>query len=35
MKEMVTTIFQKSGFKEFSFTKEVNFEELYNQQFPS
>ena len=35
MKEMVTTIFQKSGFKEFSFTKEVDFEELYNQQFPS
>lgn len=35
MKEMVTTIFQKSGFKEFSFTKEVNFEELYNQQLPS
>jgi len=35
MKEMVTTIFQKSGFKEFSFTKEVNFEELYNQQFPN
>jgi preprotein translocase subunit SecB len=35
MKEIVTTIFQKSGFKEFSFTKEVNFEELYNQQFPN
>lgn len=35
MKEMVTDLFQKSGFKQFSFTKEVNFQELYNQQFPN
>jgi len=35
MKEMVTDLFQKSGFKQFSFTKEVNFQELYNQQFSS
>ena len=33
MKEVVTDLFQKSGFRKFSFTKEVNFEELYNQQF--
>jgi preprotein translocase subunit SecB len=35
MKEMVTDLFQKSGFKNFSFTKEVDFAELYNQQFPT
>jgi len=35
MKEMVTHLFQKSGFKNFSFTKEVDFAELYNQQFPT
>jgi preprotein translocase subunit SecB len=35
MKEVVTDLFQKSGFKQFSFTKEVNFQELYNQQFSS
>jgi preprotein translocase subunit SecB len=35
MKEMVTDLFQKSGFKKFTFTKEVDFEELYTQQFPT
>ena len=35
MKVVVTDLFQKSGFKQFSFTKEVNFQELYNQQFSS
>ena len=35
MKEVVTDLFQKSGFKQFSFTKEVDFQELYNQQFSS
>ena len=35
MKEVVTDLFQKSGFKQFSFTKEVNFQELFNQQFSS
>jgi len=35
VKEVVTDLFQKSGFKQFSFTKEVNFQELYNQQFSS
>jgi preprotein translocase subunit SecB len=35
MKVVVTDLFQKSGFKQFSFTKEVNFQELFNQQFSS
>jgi len=35
MKEMVSDLFQKSGFKKFAFTKEVDFEELYKQQFPT
>ena len=33
MKEMVTFLFQKSGFKGFNFNKEVDFEALYKQQF--
>ena len=33
MKEMVTDLFQKSGFKKFTFTKEVDFAELYKLQF--
>ncbi len=35
MQEMVTHLFQKSGFKNFTFNKEVNFEDLYKQQFPT
>ncbi len=35
MKEMVTDLFQKSGFKKFTFTKEVDFKELYKLQFPT
>ena len=35
MKEMVTFLFQKSGFKGFNFNKEVDFEALYKQQFPT
>jgi preprotein translocase subunit SecB len=35
MKEMVTDLFQKSGFKKFTFTKEVDFAELYKLQFPT
>ena len=35
MKEMVTFLFQKSGFKGFNFNKEVDFEALYQQQFPT
>lgn len=35
MQEMVTHLFQKSGFKNFAFNKEVNFEDLYKQQFPT
>jgi preprotein translocase subunit SecB len=33
MKEMVTHLFQKSGFKNFNFNKQIDFQELYNQQF--
>ena len=33
MKDIVTTLFQKSGFKKFNFNKEIDFEDLYNQQF--
>jgi preprotein translocase subunit SecB len=33
MKEMVTFLFQKSGFKGFNFNKTINFQDLYNQQF--
>ena len=33
MKDIVTSLFQKSGFKNFNFSKEVDFEELYKQQF--
>lgn len=35
MQEMVTHLFQKSGFKNFAFNKKVNFEDLYKQQFPT
>jgi preprotein translocase subunit SecB len=35
MKEMVTFLFQKSGFKGFDFNKEIDFEALYKQQFPT
>ena len=35
MQEMVSHLFQKSGFKNFAFNKEVNFEDLYKQQFPT
>jgi len=31
--DLITDIFHKSGFKEFKFRKEINFEELYQQQF--
>jgi preprotein translocase subunit SecB len=31
--DLITELFQKSGFKEFKFKKEINFEELYKQQF--
>ena len=27
---LITELFQKSGFKEFKFKKEINFNELYN-----
>ena len=30
--DLVTELFQKSGFKEFKFKKEINFKELYEQQ---
>ena len=33
MKDIVTSLFQKSGFKNFNFNKKIDFEELYNQQF--
>ena len=33
MKDIVTSLFQKSGFKNFNFSKEIDFEELYKQQF--
>ena len=33
MKDVVTSLFQKSGFKSFNFNKPINFEELYKQQF--
>ena len=32
IKSVVTDLFQKSGFKNFNFNKEINFEALYNQQ---
>ena len=35
MQEMVTFLFQKSGFKGFNFNKQINFEDLYKQQFPT
>ena len=31
--DLITELFQKSGFKEFKFKKEINFKELYEQQF--
>lgn len=31
--DLITNLFQNSGFKEFKFKKEINFEELYQQQF--
>ena len=30
--DIITELFQKSGFKEFKFKKEINFNELYEQQ---
>jgi preprotein translocase subunit SecB len=30
--DLITELFQKSGFKEFKFKKEINFNELYKQQ---
>jgi len=30
--DLITQLFQKSGFKEFKFKKEINFKELYEQQ---
>ena len=33
IKDIITTLFQKTGFKNFNFNKEVDFEALYNQQF--
>jgi len=33
MKEIVTSLFQKSGFKNFNFNKTIDFEELYRKQF--
>lgn len=35
IKEVTTDLFQKSGFKQFAFTKEIDFEDLYNKQFPN
>ena len=35
MKDTVTLLFQKSGFKNFNFNKTIDFEELYKQQFSS
>ena len=32
MKDVVTSLFQKSGFKNFNFNKTIDFEELYKQQ---
>ena len=33
MKDIVTTLFQKSGFKNFKFNKPIDFEDLYKKQF--
>ena len=33
MKDVISTLFQKSGFKNFNFNKPIDFEDLYNQQF--
>ncbi len=33
IKDIITTLFQKTGFKNFNFNKKVDFEALYNQQF--
>ena len=33
MKDIVTSLFQKSGFKSFNFNKPIDFKELYKQQF--
>jgi len=33
MKDIITSLFQKSGFKNFNFNKTIDFEELYKQQF--
>ena len=35
IKEVTTDLFQKSGFKQFAFTKEIDFEDLYDKQFPN
>jgi len=33
IRDIVTTLFQKTGFKNFNFNKKVDFEALYKQQF--
>jgi preprotein translocase subunit SecB len=33
MTDLITDLFHKSGFKEFKFKKDINFAELYEQQF--
>ena len=33
MKDVISTLFQKSGFKNFNFNKPIDFEDLYKQQF--
>jgi len=33
MKDIITSLFQKTGFTNFNFNKQINFEELYKQQF--
>jgi preprotein translocase subunit SecB len=33
--DLITDLFHKSGFKEFKFKKEINFTELYQQQYPN
>ena len=35
LSDLITELFQKSGFKEFKFKKEINFKELYEQQSAS
>ena len=33
MKDIITSLFQKTGFTNFNFNKQIDFEELYKQQF--